>query len=67
MIKVNRTQCLTLNLTQGRLMPQDRNLTIRKVNNTGITINRGTYGVKFERQKEADSGYSKKIPLGKKE
>ena len=59
-------RCLTLNQTQTRLMPQDKNLTIRKTNNTGKTICRSTYGAKFERQKKADCGYSQKIPLSKK-
>jgi hypothetical protein len=47
-------------------MPQDKNRTIRKLNNTGRTFYRSTYGVKFERQTEANNGNSQKIPYGKK-
>ena len=48
-------------------MPQDRNRTIRKDNNTGITRKyRGTYGVKFERKAETDKDNRKKIPVIRK-
>ena len=54
---VKLTQCLMLNLTVEKRMPHIKNLTIRKVNNTGITTYRSTYGVRFERQKKAYQGY----------
>jgi hypothetical protein len=48
-------------------MPQDKNLTIRKVKIPGITLYQSTYGVKFERKTEAYQNYREKVPKGKKE
>ena len=59
------------------VMPQDKNRTIRKVNNTGITrayrtnvhapFYRGTYGVNFERETETYQDYREKVSHRKEE
>ncbi|MDR0472921.1 MAG: hypothetical protein LBH43_04560 [Treponema sp.] len=48
-------------------MPHNKNLAIRKLNNAGRTLCRSTYGVKFERQTEANNNKRQKIPCSKKE
>ena len=39
-----------------KAVPQDKNLTLRKIKIPGITLYRSTYGVKFERKTEAYQG-----------
>jgi len=43
-------------------MLQDKNRTIRKENNTGITYYRRTYGVNIERKAEIYRSYGQEIP-----